>query len=131
VTEVTDSASVRANGKISVSHRSPPGPLSREYYSKESHRIRRIVAVRLPKPIYESLPIFLIAVGIVFVVLVMKQYEYAPTLFSWLLGLFCIFAGIALLAVRIIYRMQHAAAKAEADAREEEYQQDSRDLDHQ
>lgn len=76
--------------------------------------------MRLPKPIYESLPVFLIVVGIVFITLVIKQYEYAPTLFSWLLGLFCVCAGVALLVVRLIYRMQHAAAKAEADANEEE-----------
>lgn len=55
------------------------------------------------------MPFFLVAIGMLFITLVMKRYEYAPTLFIWLLGLFCIVAGAILIAVRLIFRMQHAA----------------------
>ncbi len=64
--------------------------------------------MRLPKPIYEVLPYFLVAIGVLFVTLVLKGYEYAPTLSIWLLGLFCILAGIALFLTRLSYRRQHA-----------------------
>ncbi len=60
--------------------------------------------MRLPKPIYEVLPYFLIAVGSLFIYLVLRQYEYAPTLFIWLLGIFCIVAGVAMIITRWLYR---------------------------
>ena len=65
----------------------------------------------LPKPIYESVPYFLIAVGILFVTLVLRRYEYAPTLFIWLLGVLCILAGILLLAFRVIMRQSKKDAR--------------------
>jgi hypothetical protein len=64
--------------------------------------------VRLPKPIYEGLPYFLVAVGALFITLVLTGYEYAPTLFIWLLGLFCIIAGVGLFLTRLSYRRQHS-----------------------
>ena len=64
--------------------------------------------MRLPKPIYELLPYFLVAIGVLFITLVLKGYEYAPTLSIWLLGLFCIVAGVVLLVIRLIYRRQHS-----------------------
>ena len=64
--------------------------------------------MRLPKPIYEALPYFLIGVGFLFVYLVMTRYEYASTLLIWLLGVFCIIAGAAVLTVRFILRRQAA-----------------------
>ena len=67
--------------------------------------------MRLPKPIYELLPFFLVAIGVLFITLVMSGYEYAPTLSVLLLGLFCILAGIGLLVIRLIYRRQHAKDK--------------------
>ena len=69
--------------------------------------------MRLPKPIYEVLPYFLIGIGVLFVYLVLRQYEYAPTLFIWLLGVFCIIAGVALIVTRWMFRRaarQNAAA---------------------
>jgi hypothetical protein len=54
------------------------------------------------------LPYFLVAVGVLFITLVLKGYEYAPTLSIWLLGLFCILAGVALFLIRLIYRRQHS-----------------------
>ena len=60
--------------------------------------------MRLPKPLYESVPYFLVAVGSLFIVLVLRQYPYAPMLFTWLLGLFCIIAGLALIVIRFIVR---------------------------
>ena len=65
--------------------------------------------MRLPKPIYEGMPFFLVGVGILFVTLVLKRYEYAPTLFIWLVGIFCILAGVLLFAVRMIYRIRSRA----------------------
>lgn len=65
--------------------------------------------MRLPKPIYEGLPYFLIGVGMVFIYLVLTRYEYAPTLFIWLLGVFCIISGVLLLVIRTIYRRQAAS----------------------
>jgi hypothetical protein len=65
--------------------------------------------LRLPKPIYEALPFFLIGAGILFVTLVVNRYEYAPTMFIWLVGLFCILGGILLFAVRMIYRIRSRA----------------------
>lgn len=60
--------------------------------------------MRLPRPIYEVLPFFLVAIGSLFVYLVLRQYEYAPTLFIWLLGVFCILAGLLLIVLRWLYR---------------------------
>ena len=58
----------------------------------------------LPKPVYEGLPYFLVAVGILFVTLVLQRYEHAPTLFIWLLGVLCILAGVLLFATRLVIR---------------------------
>ena len=75
--------------------------------------------MRLPKPIYETLPYVLIAIGILFVYLVLLQYEYAPTLFIWLLGIFCIIAGAAMIIARLMFR--HAARTgAESDDDEDD-----------
>jgi hypothetical protein len=60
--------------------------------------------MRLPKPIYEIVPYFLVAVGSLFIVLVLSQYRYAPMLFTWLLGLFCVIAGLGLIIIRFIAR---------------------------
>ena len=60
--------------------------------------------MQLPKPIYEALPYVLIAIGSLFIYLVLRQYEYAPTLFIWLLGIFCIVAGAAMIIIRLMYR---------------------------
>jgi len=60
--------------------------------------------MRLPKPIYEVIPYFLVVVGSLFIVLVLRGYEYAPMLFTWFLGLFCIVAGFALIVTRFIAR---------------------------
>jgi len=62
--------------------------------------------LRLPKPIYEALPFFLVGAGILFITLVVNRYEYAPTMFIWLVGIFCILGGILLFAIRIIYRIR-------------------------
>ena len=62
--------------------------------------------MRLPKPLYEALPFFLIGAGILFITLVVNRYEYAPTMLIWLVGIFCILGGILLLAVRMIYRIR-------------------------
>ena len=60
--------------------------------------------MRLPKPVYEIVPYFLVAVGTLFIVLVLKQYRYAPMLFIWFVGLFCIIAGLGLIVMRFIAR---------------------------
>jgi hypothetical protein len=60
--------------------------------------------MRLPKLVYEIVPYFLVAVGSLFIVLVLNQYRYAPMLFIWLLGLFCIIAGLGLIVTRFIAR---------------------------
>ena len=60
--------------------------------------------MRLPKPIYEIVPYFLVAVGCLFIALVLSKYRYAPMLFIWLLGLFCIIAGLGLIVTRFIAR---------------------------
>ncbi len=60
--------------------------------------------MRLPKPLYEILPYFLVAIGGLFIYLVLRQYEYAPTLFIWLLGMFCVLGGVSLIVTRWIYR---------------------------
>jgi hypothetical protein len=62
--------------------------------------------LRLPKPIYEALPFFLVSAGILFITLVVNRYEYAPTMFIWLVGIFCILGGILLFTVRMIYRIK-------------------------
>lgn len=62
--------------------------------------------MRLPKPIYEAMPFFLVGVGALFVVLAINRYEYAPTLIVMLLGILCIMGGLLLLAVRLIYRIR-------------------------
>jgi len=72
-------------------------------------------SLRLPKPIYEALPFFLIGAGILFVTLVLNRYEYAPTVLIWLVGLFCILGGTLLLTVRLIYRIKR---KTEDDGQE-------------
>jgi len=74
--------------------------------------------VRLPKPIYEVMPFFLVGVGILFITLVLKRYEYAPTLFIWLIGIFCILGGIVILTIRTIYRI-NSRAKDEYEPDEE------------
>ena len=71
--------------------------------------------MRLPKPIYEGLPFFLVAIGVLFIALVLRGYEYAPTLWIWLLGMFCVLAGAALLVIRVLYRRQHSADKQSTD----------------
>lgn len=63
-------------------------------------------SLRLPKPIYEAMPFFLVGVGALFVVLAINRYEYAPTLIVMLLGILCIMGGLLLLAVRLIYRIR-------------------------
>ena len=65
--------------------------------------------MRLPKPIYEGMPFFLVGVGILFITLVLDRYEYAPTLFIWLVGILCILAGILIITVRMIYRIKSRA----------------------
>jgi len=60
--------------------------------------------LRLPKPIYEGMPFFLIGVGIFFVALVLNRYEHAPTLLVWFSGLGCIIGGGVMLAARIYSR---------------------------
>ncbi len=62
--------------------------------------------MRLPKLIYEILPYFLVAVGILFVTLVVIQYEYAPTLFIFLVGMLCILGGSFMVLMRVIYRRE-------------------------
>jgi len=66
--------------------------------------------MRLPKPVYEIVPYFLVAVGSLFIVLVLNQYRYAPMLFIWLLGIFCILAGLAVIMTRFIARRSRRAA---------------------
>jgi uncharacterized membrane protein HdeD (DUF308 family) len=75
--------------------------------------------MRLPRPIYEILPYFLIGIGAVFIYLVLRRYEYAPTLFIWLLGIFCVIAGIAMIVTRWMYR-RAANANAQADDGEDD-----------
>ena len=65
--------------------------------------------MRLPKPIYEGVPFFLVGVGILFITLVLNRYEYAPTLFIWLVGILCILAGVVLFTIRMIYRINRRA----------------------
>ena len=62
--------------------------------------------MRLPKPIYEALPFFLVGAGILFITLGVIRYEYVPTMFIWLVGIFCTLGGILLFAVRMIYRIR-------------------------
>jgi hypothetical protein len=62
--------------------------------------------LKLPKPIYEALPFFLIGAGILFITLVLNHNEYAPTVFIWLVGLFCVLGGILILTIRLIYRIK-------------------------
>ncbi len=62
--------------------------------------------MRLPKLIYEVIPFFLIAVGILFVTLAVLQYEYAPTLFIFLVGMLCILGGSFMFLMRVISRME-------------------------
>lgn len=69
--------------------------------------------LRLPKPIYEALPFFLIAAGALLIFLSVDRYEYAPTLIVMLLGFLCIMGGILLVVVRLIYRTR--SVKEEAD----------------
>ncbi len=71
--------------------------------------------MRLPKPIYETLPFVLIGIGALFIYLVLRQYEYAPTLFIWLLGIFCILGGVIMLVTRALYRHSAKLKAAEDD----------------
>lgn len=64
-------------------------------------------SVRLPKPIYEALPFFLLIAGTLLITLAINHYEYAPTLLTWLVGIFCSIAGVMILAVRLIYRIRN------------------------
>jgi hypothetical protein len=66
---------------------------------------RSQIVRRLPKPIYEGIPFFLIGVGILFLSLVLNRYEYAPTLSIWLLGMFCIVAGAFMIGIRLLVRL--------------------------
>ena len=75
--------------------------------------------MRLPRPIYEILPYFLIGIGAVFIYLVLRQYEYAPTLFIWLLGIFCVVAGAAMIVTRWMFR-HNAKANAAANYDDED-----------
>lgn len=63
----------------------------------------------LPKPLYEGLPYFLVAVGVLFIMLVLNGYEYAPILFTWLLGMMCVIAGLLLIGVRVVLRRRDSA----------------------
>jgi hypothetical protein len=65
--------------------------------------------LRLPKPLYEALPFFLVGAGALFITLVVNRYEYAPTMFIWLVGIFCILGGILIFAIRMIYRIRSRA----------------------
>ncbi|MDX1405451.1 MAG: hypothetical protein R3192_12975 [Woeseiaceae bacterium] len=62
--------------------------------------------MRLPKPLYEALPFFLLMAGTLLITLAVNRYEYAPTLLTWLVGIFCAIAGLMILAVRLIYRIR-------------------------
>jgi len=64
--------------------------------------------LRLPKPIYETLPFFLIGVGTFLIALVLNRYEHAPTLAAWLLGLTAVVVGALMLAARIYSRVYNA-----------------------
>ncbi len=75
--------------------------------------------MKLPRPIYEAMPFFLVGAGILFITLVLKRYAYAPTLFIWLVGIFCILAGIVVLTIRMIYRVRSRAEDEHTS--EEEY----------
>ena len=61
--------------------------------------------MRLPKPLYEALPFFLVGSGALFITLALKRYEYVPTVLTWLVGIFCILGGLVLLTIRLIYRV--------------------------
>ena len=65
--------------------------------------------MRLPKPIYEAIPFFLVGSGALFITLALKRYEYVPTVLTWLVGIFCILGGLLLLTIRLIYRIKSRA----------------------
>ncbi len=65
--------------------------------------------MRLPKPLYEALPFFLLGVGTLLITLAVNRYEYAPTLLTWLVGIFCLLGGALILTVRLIYRFRTRA----------------------
>ncbi len=67
--------------------------------------------MRLPKPIYEALPFFLVGSGALFITLALKRYEYVPTLWAWLIGIFCVLGGLLLLTIRLIYRIKSRTKK--------------------
>ena len=67
--------------------------------------------LRLPKPLYEALPFFLLGAGTLLITLAVNRYEYAPTLLTWLVGIFCVLAGALILSVRLIYRIRTRAEK--------------------
>ncbi len=61
--------------------------------------------MRLPKPIYEAMPFFLVGSGALFITLALKRYEYVPTVLTWLVGIFCVLGGLVLLTIRFIFRI--------------------------
>ncbi len=67
--------------------------------------------MRLPKPIYEALPFFLVGSGALFITLALKRYEYVPTLLTWLIGIFCVLVGLLILTIRLIYRIKSKTEK--------------------
>jgi heme/copper-type cytochrome/quinol oxidase subunit 1 len=62
------------------------------------------LTLRLPKPIYELMPFFLIGVGVFFIALVLNRYEHAPTLVAWFAGIICIVGGTVVLVTRVVTR---------------------------
>ncbi len=65
--------------------------------------------LRLPKPIYEAMPLILVGSGALSITLALKRYEYVPTVLTWLVGIFCILGGLLLLTIRLIYRIRSRA----------------------
>ena len=112
MTRITNTRYVVAIEKHVTSNTGHTKSLQYNAHAKEPVR-QRDDALRLPKPIYEALPFFLVAVGVVFIMLALRRYEYAPTLVILLLGIFCVFAGILLLAIRIVYRIRSSAEEAD------------------
>jgi hypothetical protein len=48
-----------------------------------------------------------------FIALAVNRYEYAPTLLTWLVGIFSALAGVLIISVRLIYRIRSRAAEEE------------------
>ena len=59
------------------------------------------------------MPFFLLGVGTLLIVLAVNRYEYAPTLLTWLVGIFCVMGGALILSVRLIYRIRTRAKEEE------------------